>query len=194
MRARFLLLPCRGGWFAVRTPFLPSVTPQAVGMTSVCRVLFINLCLLARQTSVFWWLFTRAPCIYWVCLHSYLFQWNYVVSDYSRDLQTFCSEARISHCTTVRGPDVLCNVIFSWYVTFYQINKSFVNTVDQKETFPRKESDTKISQSIRLLDGTISSFSNRTLSRKCIIFSLMTNCFAASCPDGSCLIDSSWPR
>jgi len=33
----------------------------------------------------------------------------------------------ISYCTTVRGPDVLRNVIFSGYVTFYQINTFFVN-------------------------------------------------------------------
>jgi len=32
----------------------------------------------------------------------------------------------ISHYTTVRGPDILCNVIVWAYVTFYQINKFFV--------------------------------------------------------------------
>ena len=32
-----------------------------------------------------------------------------------------------SYCTTVRGPDILHNVIFSGYVTFYQINTIFVN-------------------------------------------------------------------
>jgi len=35
----------------------------------------------------------------------------------------------ISYCTTVRRPDFLCNVIFSGYVTFYQINTFFVNVL-----------------------------------------------------------------
>jgi len=33
----------------------------------------------------------------------------------------------ISYCTAVRGPHILCNVIFSGYVTFYQSNTFFVN-------------------------------------------------------------------
>jgi len=36
------------------------------------------------------------------------------------------SEGRISHYTTVRGPDILCNVIVSGYVTFYQNFKVFL--------------------------------------------------------------------
>ena len=37
------------------------------------------------------------------------------------------SEGHISYYTTVRGPDILRNVVVSEYVTFYQINKRFVN-------------------------------------------------------------------
>jgi len=33
----------------------------------------------------------------------------------------------IRHCTTVRGPDILRNVIVTGYPTFYGINKFFVN-------------------------------------------------------------------
>jgi len=33
----------------------------------------------------------------------------------------------MSYYTTVRGPDILRNVIVSGYVTFYQISKFFVN-------------------------------------------------------------------
>jgi len=44
-----------------------------------------------------------------------------------RALQTFLSGGHISYFTTVRGPDVLRNVIVSGYVTIYQINKFFVN-------------------------------------------------------------------
>ena len=39
----------------------------------------------------------------------------------------FLGEDPISYCTTVRGPDILRNVIFSGYVTLYQINTFFVN-------------------------------------------------------------------
>jgi len=38
----------------------------------------------------------------------------------------FLGEDNISYCTTVRGLDILRNVIFSGYVTF-QINTFFVN-------------------------------------------------------------------
>jgi len=34
----------------------------------------------------------------------------------------FCGRDHISYCTTVRGPDILCNVILYGYVAFYQIN------------------------------------------------------------------------
>jgi len=45
---------------------------------------------------------------------------------YPRGLQTFLSE---SHYTTVRGPDILRNRIVSGYITFYEINKFFANTL-----------------------------------------------------------------
>jgi len=48
---------------------------------------------------------------------------------YSRGLQTFLSKGHISYYTTVRGPEILRNVIVSGYLTFRQINKFFVNTV-----------------------------------------------------------------
>jgi len=35
----------------------------------------------------------------------------------------YLGEDHISYCTTIRGPDVLHKVIFSGYVTFYQINR-----------------------------------------------------------------------
>jgi len=38
-------------------------------------------------------------------------------------IQTFLSEGRVSFYATVRGPDILRNVIVLGYVTFYQINK-----------------------------------------------------------------------
>ena len=41
----------------------------------------------------------------------------------------FLEEDHINYCTTVRGPDVLCSVIFSVCVTFYQINMFFVNII-----------------------------------------------------------------
>jgi len=44
-----------------------------------------------------------------------------------RGPQTFQSEGHISHYTTVRLPDISHNVIVSGLVTFYQINKFFVN-------------------------------------------------------------------
>ena len=45
----------------------------------------------------------------------------------NRDFQTFWSEDHISYYTTVRGSDILRNVIVSVYVIFYQIKKFFVN-------------------------------------------------------------------
>jgi len=39
----------------------------------------------------------------------------------------FLGEDHISYCTTVREPDILCDVIFSGYVTFYQISTFFAN-------------------------------------------------------------------
>jgi len=39
----------------------------------------------------------------------------------------FLSEGHISCYTTVGGSDILQNVIFSGYVTFYQIKKCLVN-------------------------------------------------------------------
>jgi len=41
-------------------------------------------------------------------------------------LQTFLSEGHISYYTTVRGPDILHDVIVSGFVTFYQINEFFL--------------------------------------------------------------------
>jgi len=46
--------------------------------------------------------------------------------DLSQGLQTSLSQ---SHYTTVRGPDILRNRIVSGYVTFYEINKFFVNAL-----------------------------------------------------------------
>jgi len=37
----------------------------------------------------------------------------------------FLTEGHISYYTTVRGPDIFCNVMISGYVTFYQINKIY---------------------------------------------------------------------
>jgi len=42
-------------------------------------------------------------------------------------LQTFSSEGHKSNYTTVRGSDILRDVIVSRYVTFYQTEKFFVN-------------------------------------------------------------------
>ena len=39
----------------------------------------------------------------------------------------FLGEDHICYCTTVLGPDILRNVLFSGYVAFYQINTFFVN-------------------------------------------------------------------
>ena len=44
----------------------------------------------------------------------------------SQGLQIFLS---VSHYTTVRGPEILRNWIVSGYVTFYEINKFFLNTL-----------------------------------------------------------------
>jgi len=41
--------------------------------------------------------------------------------------QAFLSEDHTNYYTTVRGPDILRNMIVSEYVAFYQINKLFVN-------------------------------------------------------------------
>jgi len=46
-----------------------------------------------------------------------------------RGLQTFLPDGYIIYYKTVRGPGILRNVIFSVYVTFYQINKCFVITL-----------------------------------------------------------------
>ena len=45
-----------------------------------------------------------------------------ITLDQFRGLQVFLSEGHISCYTTVRGPDILCNVIVSGYVAFCQIN------------------------------------------------------------------------
>jgi len=42
------------------------------------------------------------------------------------DLQTFLSDGHICYYRTVRGADILRNVIVSGYVTFYQFNKILV--------------------------------------------------------------------
>jgi len=42
-------------------------------------------------------------------------------------LSKIFGEDHISYCKTVRGPNILRNVIFSGYVTFHQINTFFVN-------------------------------------------------------------------
>jgi len=39
----------------------------------------------------------------------------------------FCIKGHISYYTTVRGPDILRNLIISGYLTFHQINTFFVN-------------------------------------------------------------------
>jgi len=44
----------------------------------------------------------------------------------AQGLQTFLSE---SHYTTVRGPDILRHRIVSEYVTFYETNTFFENTL-----------------------------------------------------------------
>jgi len=41
----------------------------------------------------------------------------------------FWGENRTSYCTTVRGPDIFRNAIFSAYVTFYQIDTFSANTL-----------------------------------------------------------------
>jgi len=38
-------------------------------------------------------------------------------------------DGQINYYTTVRGPDILLNVIVSGYVAFYQINKCFANAL-----------------------------------------------------------------
>jgi len=48
-------------------------------------------------------------------------------NSYTPGLFKFLGENHINYCTTVRGLDILRNVIFSRYVTFYQINTFFVN-------------------------------------------------------------------
>jgi len=44
-----------------------------------------------------------------------------------QDSPNFLGVNHISYCTTVRGTDILRNVIFSGYVPYYQINTFFVN-------------------------------------------------------------------
>ena len=39
----------------------------------------------------------------------------------------FLGEDHISYCKTIRGPDILRSVVFSGYVTFYQINRFLEN-------------------------------------------------------------------
>jgi len=51
-----------------------------------------------------------------------------ISNSYGPGLFKFFGRGHISYCTTVRGPDILCQVIFSGYVTFYQRNTFFVNT------------------------------------------------------------------
>ena len=46
---------------------------------------------------------------------------------YARTIQSFLYEGHTCYYTIVRGPDILHNVNVSRYVTFYQINKCFVN-------------------------------------------------------------------
>jgi len=48
---------------------------------------------------------------------------------WSRGLQTFLYEGHISYYSTVRGPDILHNVIVQGYVTVYEIKKFFVVTL-----------------------------------------------------------------
>jgi len=50
-----------------------------------------------------------------------------VYHSYRPGLSKFFGRDHISYCTTVRGPDTLRHVIFSGYVTFYQVNTFFVN-------------------------------------------------------------------
>ena len=45
---------------------------------------------------------------------------------YNRDLN-FLQDGHTSYYTKVQGPDILRNVTVSGYVTFWQINKFFVN-------------------------------------------------------------------
>jgi len=49
-------------------------------------------------------------------------------NSYRPGLFKFLGET-ISYCTTVPRPDILRNVIFSGYITFYQINTFFVNVL-----------------------------------------------------------------
>jgi len=44
-----------------------------------------------------------------------------------QDYPKCLGEDHISYCKTVRGSDILRNVIFSGHVPFYQINRFFVN-------------------------------------------------------------------
>ena len=48
-------------------------------------------------------------------------------NSYRPGLFNFLGEEHISYCTTLRGPDILCNMIFSGYITFYQIDTLFAN-------------------------------------------------------------------
>jgi len=46
-----------------------------------------------------------------------------------QDLQFFLSEVYIGYYTTFQRPDISRNVSVPGYVTFYQINKFFVNVL-----------------------------------------------------------------
>jgi len=59
------------------------------------------------------------------CVHIQLFSVCRALI-YYRCLQTFLSEGHICYYATVRGPDILHNVIVSGYVTFYKVKKNFV--------------------------------------------------------------------
>ena len=65
----------------------------------------------------------RACNIRCICIR--VVQWK--LNTLHQRLHKFLSESHISYYTTVRGPDFLLNVIVLEYVTFYQINKFFVN-------------------------------------------------------------------
>ena len=82
-------------------------------------------------------LYNTATC--WKSVWRFLLLWLYIyfslwlihtlknIISLGRDLQTFLSEGHINYYTTVRGPDILRNMIVSGYVAFYKINKCFVN-------------------------------------------------------------------
>jgi len=66
----------------------------------------------------------QTPCMCLMSVYN-LKTCNIVFTHYNsggRGLQPSLSESYISYCTTVRGPDILRNVIVFGYVAFYQIN------------------------------------------------------------------------